>query len=108
MSKDDRRAAKRLPIERDVRYKVLGLRGQVKEVGLGRTINMSRSGVLFTTESILLSGARVELSISWPVLIDKFTPIKLVASGNVVRVESGQAAIAIQKYEFKTAGFRDH
>ena len=45
--KDDRRGADRFPIEREVRYKILN-RKNVDEVGIGKTINMSSNGVLFT------------------------------------------------------------
>ena len=44
---DDRRGSNRLPIERDVRYKVLGGKKTVKQVGLGKTLNMSSGGVLY-------------------------------------------------------------
>src|ERR1041384_3544600 len=101
---DDRRASNRLPIERDVRYKVLGRRGSIKQVGMGKTLNMSSGGVLFTTESILPAGERVELAVSWPVQLNDHLPLKLVAMGRLVRTDEGQAAVSIEKYEFKTRG----
>ena len=48
-----------MPIQRDVRYTVLGLRAWA---GSGRTINISSGGVLFTTQSRLREGAEVELT----------------------------------------------
>ena len=63
----DRRASNRLPIECDVYYKVLGGKKTVKHVGSGKSINMSSGGVLFTTETGLLEGERIELAVSWPV-----------------------------------------
>lgn len=101
---DDRRASNRLPIERDVRYKVLGGKKTVKQVGLGRTLNMSSNGVLFTTESMLPEGERVELAVSWPVQLNDTLPLKLVAMGRLVRSDETQAALAIERYEFKTRG----
>src|SRR5258708_30260174 len=101
---DDRRASNRLPIEREVRYKVLGLKKSIKQVGLGKTINMSSNGVLFTTESALPEGERVELAVSWPAQLNQTLPLKLVALGRLVRTEETQAAIAIERYEFKTRG----
>jgi PilZ domain len=100
----DRRASNRLPIERDVRYKVVGKKKSPKQVGLGKTLNMSGSGVLFTTESALAEGELVELEVSWPARLNDFVPLKLVAFGRVVRAEETQAAIAIEKYEFRTSG----
>src|SRR2546422_715857 len=52
----ERRGSMRMPIERDVSYKVRGL-----TAGSGKTVNISSGGVLFTTESPLLEGAEVEL-----------------------------------------------
>jgi PilZ domain len=97
----DRRNSDRFPIERDVRFRVLNKRGG-EETGDGKTLNISSSGVLFTSEHILLPGRRLELSISWPVALNDLVPLKLVARGRVVRFEEGQAAIEIQQYEFRT------
>jgi hypothetical protein len=101
---DDRRASTRLPIERDVRYKVLGGKRGVKQAGSGKTINMSSAGVLFTTESTLKEGQLVELAVSWPALLNDVLALKLVAHGRLVRTEEKRAVIAIEKYEFKTRG----
>ncbi len=97
----ERRAADRFPIEREVQYKVLSKRGGF-ESGGGQTINISSSGVLFTTDRFLIPGRRLELSISWPAQLNEKCQLKLVARGRVVRCEEGQAAIEIQQYEFRT------
>ena len=97
----DRRHSDRFPIERDVRFRVLNKRGG-EETGDGKTLNISSSGVLFTSEHMLLPGRRLELSISWPVQLNDLVPLKLVARGRVVRFEQGLAAIEIQQYEFRT------
>src|SRR5881409_3742697 len=101
---DDRRASNRLPIERDVKYRVLGGKKTVKQVGSGKTVNMSSGGVLFTTESALPEGERVELAVSWPAQLNDTLPLKLVAMGRLVRTDETQAAISIERYEFKTRG----
>jgi hypothetical protein len=101
--RNDRRAADRFPIEREVRFKVLN-RKNADEVGFGKTINMSSNGVLFSTDQHLLPGKRLELSISWPAQLDSKISLKLVARGRVVRSEEGRAAIEIHQYEFRTQG----
>jgi len=101
--KTDRRSADRFPIEREVRYKVLSKKS-ADEAGQGRTINMSSTGILFTTDQLLLPGRRLELAISWPAQLNNQTPLKLVARGRVTRYEAGRAAIEIQQYEFRTSG----
>lgn len=98
----ERRSAIRFPIEQEVRYKVFN-RNTI-EVGSGRTLNMSSNGVLFTTERTLTAGERVELAVNWPAQLDNRCALKLVASGRVVRTESSRAAIALERYEFRTQG----
>jgi len=97
----DRRHSDRFPIEREVRYRVLSKRSG-EEVGDGKTVNISSSGVLFTVDHMLLPGRRMELAISWPAQLNNKTALKLVARGRVVRFEGGRAAIEIQQYEFRT------
>lgn len=99
---NDRRAADRFPIEREVRYKVFN-RKSGDEVGLGKTLNMSSNGVLFTTDRHLAPGKRLELSISWPAQLNSSVALKLVARGRVVRSHEGAAAIEIHQYEFRTS-----
>jgi len=106
--KNERRASDRFPIEREVRYKVLNRRAAgADETGMGKTLNMSSNGVLFTTDTMLIPGRRVELAISWPAQLNSKVALKLVARGRVVRSEAGSAAVEIQQYEFRTAGRND-
>jgi hypothetical protein len=98
----DRRHSDRFPIEREVRYRVLNKRSG-EEMGAGKTINISSSGVLFTVGHMLLPGRRMELAINWPAQLNKKCALKLVARGRVVRFEGGRAAIEIQQYEFRTS-----
>ncbi len=100
----DRRTAVRFPIEQDVRYKVF-TRTRI-EGGLGKTINMSSNGLLFTTESPMALGAKLEVAVNWPAKLDHKCALKLVTTGRVVRCENGMTAIAIDRYEFRTQGIR--
>ena len=97
----DRRHSDRFPIAREVRYRVLSKRTG-EAAGDGQTINISSSGVLFTTAHLLLPGKRLELSISWPAQLNSKTALRLVARGRVVRFEHGRAAVEIEQYEFRT------
>src|SRR4051812_31908765 len=88
---DDRRATNRMPIERDVRYKVMtDQKLEAQPTGLGKTLNMSSGGVLFTTEAALPEGVRVELAVSWPAQLNN-TPLKLVTRGRLVRTGDAEA-----------------
>jgi hypothetical protein len=99
----ERRTKRRFHIEQDVRYKMLyGQR--IAETGSGRTMNISSGGVWFTTEALLTSGMPIELSMTWPVLLNDSCPMKLMIYGCVVRSNERGAAVAIERYEFRTTG----
>jgi hypothetical protein len=101
----ERRLKRRFIIDQEVKYKMLyGQR--IAETGAGRTLNISSGGVWFTTENMLTSGMPVELSMNWPVLLNDSCPMKLMIYGCVVRSNEKGAAVAIERYEFRTQGSR--
>ena len=101
----ERRQKQRFPLEHEIRYKMLyGQR--IAETGTGRTANISSGGLWMTTETMLTSGMPVELSMNWPVLLNDKCPMKLMIYGCVVRSNERGAAIAIERYEFRTQGAR--
>ena len=102
---DERRGSNRFAVEHDVRYRVLA-KGHINETGAGKTVNMSSTGILFTTDRALAPGRSLELSISWPALLDNNCPLKLVVKGRVVRIEDGKVALEMMSHEFRTAGSR--
>ncbi len=97
----ERRRSSRFPIEREVRYKTLNQRTETL-AGNGKTLNISSSGVLFTSDHDLPVGTRLELSISWPAQLNDRCLLNLVARGRVTRHNKGQLALQIQQYEFRT------
>jgi hypothetical protein len=97
----ERRRSSRFPIERDLRYKTLNQRAEIL-AGNGKTLNISSSGVLFTTDHDLPVGTRLEVSISWPAQLNEKCLLNLVARGRVTRHTKGQLALQIQQYEFRT------
>ncbi len=103
MTSTNRRLSKRFPITEEVRFRLLDRRG-TPEDGTGVTVDMSRSGVLFTTEKDLAAGRLLEISVNWPVALNGDCPLKLVAMGHVVRSGPGSAAVKIERYQFKTRG----
>jgi len=97
----ERRAKFRFPFRRELRYKILE-EDKVVQSGLGESVDMSSGGIAFQTERNLTAGAAVEVSISWPVLLDDSCPMRLVALGQVLRSSGGVAVCSIDKYEFRT------
>ena len=97
----ERRRSSRFPIERELRYKTLNQRTEIL-AGSGRTLNISSSGVLFTSDHDLPVGTRLEVSISWPAQLNEKCFLNLVARGRITRHDKGQLALQIQQYEFRT------
>ncbi len=97
----DRRGNSRFPVQEELRYKVLQPRS-AQIAGLGKTLNISSGGILFTTEQKLPVDRMVEISVNWPARLGGTCPLQFVAVGRVVRAEAGKAAVRIERYEFKT------
>ena len=70
--------------------------------GAGVTLNFGSGGILFTTQEMLPLGRTVELSVNWPARLGGTCLLQFVATGRVVRSEDQQAAVLIERYEFKT------
>jgi hypothetical protein len=70
--------------------------------GAGEIVNISSRVALFTTDTALALDACVKVYIKWPVLLLSSVQLSLIASGRIVRIEPGRAALAIAKHEFRT------
>ena len=97
----ERRAGVRVPLAWVMRYEA-GSPAH-KKTGAGRTIDMSSSGVAFTTESLLRKNTRVALHIPWPVRLDGNVPVELFAEGKVVRTEQSRAALQYDQIAIRVA-----
>jgi PilZ domain len=97
----ERREKVRFPLHRELRYKLLE-DDTIVASGCGETLDVSSGGVSMSLDQPLTMGAFVELSVSWPVLLDQTCPMRLIAFGRVVRIEGKRAACTIDKYEFRT------
>ena len=101
----DRRTKRRFAIEQALRYRTLTGK-QISGAGVGRTINISSSGVCFASDKRLATGISVELSINWPVLLLDSCPMKLMIHGCIIRSSNDEAVLVIERYEFHTRGSR--
>lgn len=98
----DRRHKQRFAMQREIRYK-MAENGVVVAAGNGQTVNIGSGGVAFVAEGeIVQPGAFVELSISWPVLLDESCPMRLIVFGRVLRASGQKAVCTVDKYEFRT------
>jgi hypothetical protein len=106
-SRGERRGKFRFPIRREVRYKVLSEGDGVKS-GAGYTIDIGSGGVLFSLECDVAPGAFIQLSISWPVLLEDSCPMRLIVFGRVLRSVECSCACTVDRYEFRTQARATH
>ncbi len=104
-STPDRRTNGRYPLREEASYREIQSKTPVA-IGTGETLNMGSGGILFTTRERLPVGRTVEVAVNWPAMLGGTCPLKFVAVGRVVRSEDTQAAVRIQRYEFRTRGVR--
>jgi hypothetical protein len=97
----DRRTKLRFAVSREMRYKLLEDE-KIIAMGHGETVDMSSCGVAFRTNTGLAAGNYIELSISWPALLDDSCPMRLVVFGRVVRRSDALVACTVEKWEFRT------
>jgi hypothetical protein len=97
----ERRKKSRFPMNRELRYKLLE-GDTIVEVGLGTTLDMGSTGMAFLTDHELPVGSFIELSISWPVLLEDACPMRVIVFGRVVRGSGRLNACTVDKYEFRT------
>jgi hypothetical protein len=101
----DRRDRRRYDFDLNLEYKVLR-QYQVCQSGMGKTINLSGDGVAVAIDDVLSPGSLVELSIEWPVMLNKNCPLKLVVTGKVIRSSEAMTAVRMERYEFRTQGLQ--
>jgi hypothetical protein len=98
---NERRTKFRFAIPRELRYKIIQ-DGTMIASGTGETIDMGSGGVAFAADQRLKPGAFVEVSISWPVLLDQTLPMRLIVFGRVLRSMERKTVCSVDKYEFRT------
>src|ERR1700735_951153 len=100
-SGEDRRTNARFPCRLAVSYQALE-HPFLTGVATSETLNISSKGLLFATNEPLQQGQLLQVSVDWPARLENQVPLKLVAEGRIVRNINGQAAMRIDKYEFRT------
>lgn len=93
--------ANRYEIHRPLEYRVRDSTGPI--VGSGRTLNISRRGVLFQTERDLKVGRKIELVVRMGAALGDGPDVNLMVQGVTVRSQDGNVAVAIKKYKLRSA-----
>jgi hypothetical protein len=97
----ERRRKLRFPLNRELRFKLL--KGdRIVAAGTGTTANVSSGGIAFQTDMSLPNGSYIELSISWPALLDDVCAMQLIVFGRVLRGADATKICTVEKWEFRT------
>ena len=96
----DRRLERRYPVSLELTYRP----ARSGRTRVGRTINMSSSGICFYDVEGLVPGTKLEVSLEWPFPLGDGCPLKMCISGRVLWNEKRRTAIKILRYEFRTRG----
>jgi hypothetical protein len=93
----ERRVGERFPIALGVDFKVV-VEGTTVADGHGTTMNLSKTGVLFTPGLSCPSGATAKLSVAWPCHEDH--PVVLHIIGTVARSDAHGTAVHVTRHTF--------
>jgi hypothetical protein len=98
----DRRRSRRFDIQMDLSWKLIRRR-RVIDRGVGRSVDLSSSGLMFEANRHLPVGLDVELALAWPVRLQKTAALKLAVRGRIVRSDGNRVAVRMTQRELKTA-----
>src|SRR4051794_36436452 len=96
----ERRRHRRYPIHLDCKYQIQ--ERHVKNIGLGRIVNISAGGILFDADKALPYRGEIILEVMWPVLLENSHPLKLVIRGRIVRADAKRIGLKFGTHEFRT------
>ena len=97
----ERRSSSRIAVALELEYTVPGC-SRAGSAGWGQTIDLSGSGLGFTTDREFEIGQELEVFIRWPVWRDGKAETQLVLVGEVVRSDETVTAIRIRRRQFRT------
>ena len=98
----ERRLHRRYWISLPIQYRLHGTSPR-KPNSVGKTLNISRGGLLFqTNEEKLPVGRSMKILIDWPVRLEGECALRLVMWGRVVRRDGRLVAVSVVRHDFHT------
>ena len=96
----ERRGSLRFGLELEIRYVVLG--ANPPESAIGKTIDISSSGIRFVARRPLSPGAVLDIALDWPAALHGTVPLQLAGTAMVVRTSDCETAVRLLHHQFKT------
>ena len=91
----------RYEIERPVQYRVRTAARAIE--GKGKTLNISRNGILFEPEHTIAVGSKIDLNVQMGDAMGGGARIVLRVHGVTLRSQHGVVAVAIKKYKLQSS-----
>src|SRR5664280_2872373 len=88
----ERRLACRYPIEVPLEYRLMA-HGEIIGTGMGRTVDISSSGILFESDRTLPAQRIIQLRLDWPGRRGTAMPVELQVTGRTVRRRGHRTAL---------------
>jgi hypothetical protein len=96
----DRRSRKRFPLRMGMWFRPAGQRLPV-EWTAGESVNLSSTGLLFSSGDRVSPGQQIEALIDWPARLNNCVDLRLAVEGTIVRSAGEKAAMRVDRYEFQ-------
>jgi hypothetical protein len=93
--------ANRYSIQRPLEYRLRESGGPIE--GTGKTVNISRKGLLFEAEKELQIGTKIEVMVRMGTTPLDGSYISLHIQGFTIRSDNGRIAVSIKKYRLRSA-----
>ena len=88
------------PLQLELRYKALNSKPPTS--GIGKTLEISSTKIVFTADAPIEMGAKVVLSIAWPALLNNRVALQLVIEGQLTGGDGPTLTATITKHHFRT------
>ena len=92
---------RKYPLILSLHYKIGGADGAF-QTGSGRTLEMSRSGVLFEADQAVTESLYADLCIDWPASLSPSVGLTLRVRGPIEIADRNRATLILTNYEFRT------
>ncbi len=99
----DRRSKRRFPLRMGMWFRPAGLHIPALWTA-GESLNLSSTGLLFSSADAVSPGQQIEALIDWPARLNNRVDLRLALEGTIVRSTDEKTAMRVDRYEFRLRG----
>jgi len=94
-------SAMQFPLVLPLKYRVISPKAKIMS-GTGSTVLLSSTDIIFEADQPLGAGVQCEISLAWPLLLERRIRLQLVLQSVITRSECQFVMGRVSKYEFRT------